>query len=130
MARDGPGAAGPQVPRVLGVGSLPCTVLHALCCGAHVLGGSGRGVWLNILRRPVARSAVPMEIGDRAFFDTSLQGTLVMPLRVTTIGSEAFWNTELTGLDLSKATHLSKATSLVEIGGRAFADASVEGTLV
>ena len=53
-----------------------------------------------------------------------------MPLRVTTIGSEAFWNTELTGVDLSKATHLSKATSLVEIGGRAFADANVEGTLV
>ena len=71
-----------------------------------------------------------VEIGDRAFFDTSLQGTLVMPLRVTTIGSEAFWNTELTGVDLSTATHLSKATSLVEIGGRAFADANVEGTLV
>ena len=47
-----------------------------------------------------------------------------MPLRVRTIGSEAFWNTELTGLDLSKAT------SLVEIGGRSFADTNLEGTLV
>ena len=47
-----------------------------------------------------------------------------MPPRVRTIGSEAFWNTELTGLDLSKAT------SLVEIGGRSFADTNLEGTLV
>ena len=71
-----------------------------------------------------------LEIRALAFYGTGLQGTLVIPSRVTKIGSEAFWNTELTGLDLSKATHLSKATSLVEIGGRAFADASVEGTLV
>ena len=65
-----------------------------------------------------------MEIGDRAFFDTSLQGTLVMPLRVTTIGSEAFWNTELTGLDLSKAT------SLVEIGDSAFSNTNLKGTTI
>ena len=55
-----------------------------------------------------------MEIGAWAFLDTDLQGTLVIPSRVTMIGSEAFLNTELTGLDLSKAT------SLVKFGNGAF----------
>ena len=47
-----------------------------------------------------------------------------MPAKLTTIGQAAFQYTELTGLDLSNAT------SLVEIGGRAFADTNLEGTLV
>ena len=66
-----------------------------------------------------------MEIGARAFFDTCLQGKLVMSSRVTKIGSEAFLNTNLTGLDLSKAT------SLVEIGDTALSltPTSLEGTL-
>ena len=41
-----------------------------------------------------------MEIGALAFYDTGLQGTLMITSRVTKIGSETFWNTEL-GLDLS-----------------------------
>ena len=57
-----------------------------------------------------------MEIGALAFYDTGLQGTLVIPSRVTKIGSEAFLSTKLTGLDLSDAT------SLVEIGLRAFSE--------
>ena len=66
-----------------------------------------------------------MEIGSGfAFYDTGLEGTLVIPSTMTMIGSEAFWNTELTGLDLSNAT------SLVKIGDGAFSDTNLEGTLV
>ena len=46
------------------------------------------------------------EIGALAFYDTGLEGTLVIPSRVTKIGSEAFLNTKLTGLDLSDAIPL------------------------
>ena len=47
-----------------------------------------------------------VEIGDRAFYATSLAGTLAVPNTVTTIGPYAFYNTKLTGLDLSDATSL------------------------
>ena len=62
----------------------------------------------------------PVEIGTWAFYRTGLQGTLVTPSGVTKIGSEAFYGTELTGLDLSGPT------SLVEMGERAFSDALME----
>ena len=48
----------------------------------------------------------------------------MIPAKLTTIGPSAFENTMLTGLDLSKAT------SLVEIGNRAFLDTVLQGTLV
>ena len=66
----------------------------------------------------------PVEIGTWAFYRTGLQCTLVIPSGVTKIGTEAFYGTELTGLDLSGAT------SLVEIGQGAFSDTNLEGTLV
>ena len=66
-----------------------------------------------------------MEIGEWAFSQTALAGTLVIPNTVTTIGNAAFANTNLTGLNLSKAT------SLVEIGNRAFlGSTALAGTLV
>ena len=85
---------------------------------------SGRKACNRLCNSSASNATSLVEIGDRAFLDAVLHGTLVMPPRVRTIGSEAFWNTELTGLDLSKAT------SLVEIGGRSFADTNLEGTLV
>ena len=65
-----------------------------------------------------------VEIGYGAFYSSGLAGTLVIPSTVTKIGSEAFWNTELTGLDLSKAT------SLVEIGDSAFSNTNLKGTTI
>ena len=43
-------------------------------------------------------------IGESAFSKTYLEGTLVVPNTVTTIGNNAFAYTSLAGLDLSKAT--------------------------
>ena len=57
-------------------------------------------------------------------YDTGLAGTLVIPAKLTTIGQSAFRNTELMGLDLSKAT------SLVEMEGSAFTGTDLQGTLV
>ena len=66
-----------------------------------------------------------MEIWECAFCGTDLEGTLVIPAKLTAITPFAFANTKLTGLDLSKAP------SLVEIGsGFAFYDTGLEGTLV
>ena len=48
----------------------------------------------------------------------------MIPAKLTTIGPSAFADNKLTGLDLSKAT------SLVEIGNRAFLDTVLQGTLV
>ena len=64
-----------------------------------------------------------VEIGNGAFFATDLEGTLVVPAKVTTIGNSAFQDTKLTGLDLSKAT------SLVEIGKWAFYATDLTGTI-
>lgn len=61
-----------------------------------------------------------MEIGDGAFSDTNLEGTLVIPPTVATIGNSAFDNTKLTRLNLSKAT----STSLVEMGDAASSEAT------
>jgi len=55
-----------------------------------------------------------VEIGEGAFFETDLEGTLVIPATVTTIGTSAFAHTKVTGLDLSKSS------MLVEIGTGAF----------
>ena len=49
-----------------------------------------------------------MEIGTGAFSGTDLEGTLVIPATVTTIGNSAFAYTKPTGLDLSKATSLAE----------------------
>ena len=65
-----------------------------------------------------------MEIGESAFYATDLAGTLVIPSTVTTIGSYAFQETKLTGLDLSKAT------ALVSIANSAFLGTDLAGTLV
>ena len=48
----------------------------------------------------------------------------MIPAKLAMIGPCAFQYTKLTGLDLSNAT------SLVEIGDRAFFDTSLQGTLV
>ena len=48
-----------------------------------------------------------MEIWECAFCGTDLEGTLVIPAKLTAITPFAFANTKLTGLDLSKATSLS-----------------------
>ena len=48
----------------------------------------------------------------------------MIPSKVTRIGSQAFRNTRVTGLDLSKAT------SLVEIVASAFSATDLQGTLV
>ena len=64
-----------------------------------------------------------VEIGVWAFSGTDLEGTLVIPGKLTTIGPSAFDSTKLTGLDLSTAT------SLVEIGDGAFFGTGLEGTL-
>ena len=68
-----------------------------------------------------------MEIGGRAFADTNLEGTLVIPAKLTTIGTSAFDNTKLTHLDLSKATSL---VQLVGTGYSAFYHTGLQGTLV
>ena len=66
-----------------------------------------------------------VEIGDGAFYGTSLAVALVIPAKVSMIGNGAFQATKLTGLDLSKAI------SLVEIGDDAFSYATdLAGTLV
>ena len=64
-----------------------------------------------------------MSIEAFAFSDTNLAGTLAVPNTVTTIGNDAFADTNLARLDLSKAT------SLVEIGKCAFSDTNLAGTL-
>ena len=64
-----------------------------------------------------------VEIGERAFSNTDLAGTLKMGPAVKIIGTSAFASTKLTGLDLSDAT------SLVEIGDRAFSQTSVYSVL-
>ena len=53
-----------------------------------------------------------------------LTGTLKLGAAVKTIGSYAFYETKLTGLDLSDAA------SLASIGGSAFRDTDITGTLV
>ena len=55
--------------------------------------------------------------------NTNLTGTLRVGPAVQTIGDQAFFGTELTGLDLLKAT------SLVEIGDSVFYGTGLEGTL-
>ena len=60
-----------------------------------------------------------VEIGERAFSDTNLEGTLAVPNTVTTIGNGAFAYTNLARLELSKAT------SLLRVGDRAFAGTPV-----
>ena len=65
-----------------------------------------------------------MEIGALAFYDTGLEGALVIPAKLATIGPSAFADSKLTGLDLSKAT------SLVAIGDSAFFGTGLAGTLV
>merc|ERR1712085_96484 len=65
-----------------------------------------------------------MGIGDTAFLETDITGTLVIPAKVETIGEFAFRLTKLTGLDLSQAV------SVVTIGKRAFGETNLEGTLV
>merc|ERR1712194_873433 len=62
-------------------------------------------------------------IGKRAFGETNLEGTLVIPAKVETIGEFAFYKTILTGLDLSQAV------SLVTIGKRAFGDTKLTGKI-
>ena len=48
-----------------------------------------------------------MEIGNSAFSDTMLEGALVIPPTVATVGNAAFESTKLTRLlDLSKASSL------------------------
>ena len=73
------------------------------------------------------------ELADRAMTDipddflngnTDLTGTLKVGPAVKAIGAGAFYNTKLTGLDLSDAT------SLVEIGVGAFYRTNLGGTLV
>ena len=56
--------------------------------------------------------------------NNDLTGTLKVGPAVKTIGTSAFANTKLTYLDLSEAT------SLVEIGDRAFSETNLAGTLV
>ena len=53
--------------------------------------------------------------------DTTLTGTLKVGRVVTSIGSNAFYDTDLTGLDLSEAT------ALVTIGDQAFYDTALMG---
>ena len=48
-----------------------------------------------------------VEIGEDAFSDTNLAGTLLIPSTVTKIGAFAFYYTKLTYLDLSEATSLA-----------------------
>ena len=60
-----------------------------------------------------------MEIGDGAFSDTDLGGTLVIPAKVTTIGASAFQGTKFTGIDLSRVD-LYNATSLKSTWESAF----------
>ena len=60
-----------------------------------------------------------MEIGNDAFSDTNLGGTLVIPAKVTTIGASAFQDTKFTGIDLSQVD-LYNATSLKSIWESAF----------
>ena len=64
-----------------------------------------------------------MSIGNLAFFNTDITGTLVIPANVETIGYKAFYQTKLTGLDLSNAA------SLVSIGPYAFAKTDITGTI-
>ena len=63
-------------------------------------------------------------IGDGAFSGAGLIGTVVIPASVTTIGDDAFYNTELTGLDLSDST------TLLSIGSYAFSGTGITGTIV
>ena len=63
-----------------------------------------------------------VSIGDNAFANTRITGTLVIPANVETIGDNAFTNTKLTGLDLSQAA------SLASIGDSAFRDTDITGT--
>ena len=56
--------------------------------------------------------------------DTTLTGTLKVGRVVTSIGSNAFYDTDLTGLDLSEAT------ALVTIGDSAFGATALAGTTV
>ena len=63
-------------------------------------------------------------IGYKAFRDTLITGTLVIPAKVHTIGPHAFDLTYLTGLDLSNAN------SLVTIERYAFFETGITGTLV
>ena len=65
-----------------------------------------------------------MSIGNLAFFNTDITGTLVIPANVETIGGYAFLETKLTGLDLSNAA------SLVSIGYGAFFNTDITGTIV
>ena len=53
-----------------------------------------------------------MSIGDNAFFNTDLEGTLVLPATVTTISNSAFSNTQLNSLDISNAAALDSDSSV------------------
>ena len=65
-----------------------------------------------------------MSIGNLAFFNTDITGTLVIPANVKTIGINAFRETKLTSLDLSQAA------SLVTIGIHAFEETNITGPIV
>ena len=61
-----------------------------------------------------------MSIGDSTFFNTDLEGTLVLPATVTTIGYHAFANTDLTGT-------LKVGAAVKTIGTGAFLNVKLSG---
>ena len=61
-----------------------------------------------------------VSIGDSAFFNTDLEGTLVLPATVTTIGDHAFANTDLTGT-------LKVGAAVKTIGTGAFLNVKLSG---
>merc|ERR1712085_203531 len=79
----------------------------------------------KLTRLDLSGAASLVTIGDTAFLETDITGTLVIPAKVETIGEFAFNKTMLTSLDLSQAA------SLVTIGKRAFGEIyNLKGMLV
>ena len=76
---------------------------------------------LNGLDLSAAASLV--SIGAFAFGETNLEGTLMIPANVETIGLAAFYQTKLAGLDLSNAA------SLVSIADWAFYNTYITSTI-
>ena len=60
----------------------------------------------------MSEAASLVEIGAWAFVATGLEGTLIIPAKLTKIGPSAFDSAKLTGLDLSKATSLVNTGTL------------------